>query len=208
MGRADLDPASPEDTLHRLLDALLAASSLSWATLGLLHDAGPPLTARLGAAAVNATAGVLFLVRRPVREPPRWQEAVRAVPSILVGGVAWRLSGPSWPAPLAAAFLVVSLLACLALAWLGTSFAVLAARRTLRTGGPYRLVRHPVYALELALATIAAGAFAWWAAPVAGLTAALALAPRIAAEERLLAHDPAYEAYARAVRFRLVPGLY
>ena len=31
---------------------------------------------------------------------------------------------------------------------------------------------------------------------------------RIAAEERLLAHDPAYEAYARAVRFRLVPGLY
>jgi len=200
----------PSNTLwvDRVLDALLAASSFSWAALGLLHEAGPPLTARLGAAAVNATAGVLFLARQPAIEPPRWQDGARALPSILVGAAAWKLSGPSWPLPLAGAFLAVALAACVALAWLGTSFSVLAARRTIRTGGPYRLVRHPIYALELALTMIAAGAYAWWAAPIAGIAAALSLAPRIAAEERRLAGDPAYQAYVRTVRFRLVPGLY
>jgi protein-S-isoprenylcysteine O-methyltransferase Ste14 len=203
-----LTPASDAHRLERFLDALLAASSISWAALGLLHDGGPPLAARLGAAAVNATAGVLFLVREPVGEPPRWQDGLRALPSILVGAAAWKLSGPSWPEPLAHGFLAVSLVACLALAWLGSSFAVLAARRTLRTSGPYRLVRHPIYALELALSAIAAGAFAWWAAPIAGFAAGLALAPRIAAEEQRLAGDPAYDVYARTVRFRLVPGLY
>lgn len=201
-------PASGAHRIERLLDVLLAASSFSWAALGLLHDGGPPPAARLGAAAVNATAGVLFLVRRPVCEPPRWRDGLRALPSILVGAAAWKLSGPSWPAPLAEAFLALSLVACFALAWLGTSFAILAARRPLRTSGPYRLVRHPIYALELALSALAAGAFAWWAAPIAALAAGLALAPRIAAEEQRLARDPAYEAYARTVRYRLVPGLY
>lgn len=193
---------------ERVLDALLGVSCFSWAVLGLLHEDGPPLLPRIGAAVVNATVGVLFLVRRPALVEARWGEVLRALPSILVGGAAWRISGSDWPLPLAAVFLGLALSTAAALAWLGTSFAIFAAQRTVRSSGPYRLVRHPIYLLELLLGAVAAGAHAWWAAPLAAVALGVTLVPRIEDEERVLRADPAYAEYARRVRYRLVPGLY
>jgi protein-S-isoprenylcysteine O-methyltransferase Ste14 len=89
---------------------------------------------------------------------------------------------------------------------LGTNFSVLPHYRTLVTAGPYRLVRHPLYASYLlADGTLAVGmasgaAVALWLAELA------LLADRARREERLLAAaDPVYHAYAATVRYRMIP---
>lgn len=75
--------------------------------------------------------------------------------------------------------------------------------------GPYRFVRHPMYAAALFFflgMPLALGS------PVSALLVipgALILAWRIRAEERYLrAHLAGYDAYAERVRWRLVPGLW
>jgi protein-S-isoprenylcysteine O-methyltransferase Ste14 len=81
--------------------------------------------------------------------------------------------------------------------------------QTLATGGPYRLVRHPMY-----LAMI----LHWLATPVAlgsflALAAAVFTVPifvlRLLNEEKLLRRDlPGYADYCRQTRRRLVPGIW
>jgi protein-S-isoprenylcysteine O-methyltransferase Ste14 len=192
----------------RIADVALGLSSLSWAVLGLMHAEGPPMPARIGAAVINATVGVLFLVREPPRIEATNRELLRALPSVVLGAVAWRASGTDWPVPLSIAFLVVALVAAATLATLGRSFAIFPALRTLRTAGPYRLVRHPLYLLEVALVAISASAHAWWAGVALGVLAVATLVPRIADEERVLAADPAHTVYRERVRWRLIPGIY
>lgn len=75
--------------------------------------------------------------------------------------------------------------------------------------GPYAVVRHPMYAGVLPLAVgmpLALGSYA--GALVALVPLAVAL-PRIFIEERLLRRElPGYEAYARRVRWRLIPRIW
>lgn len=197
-----------ERRIEKALDVLLGLSSFSWAALGLLHHEGPPLLARLGASLVNATVGLLFLIRSPAQISATYRELMRALPSALAGLAAWRLSGDEWPELLAIAFLCVALLASVTLLFLGRAFAVLPALRALRARGPYRVVRHPLYALELLLLALSGAVHAWWAGVGLALLTALALIPRIRDEERVLARDPHYAAYQSAVRYRLLPGVY
>lgn len=91
--------------------------------------------------------------------------------------------------------------------FLNRSFGVVAANRGVKRGGPYRLVRHPMYlgyfmtqlgfllssftVLNLVLYLIA------WALQLL----------RIIEEERFLSLDPAYQLYSRTVKFRIFPGL-
>lgn len=77
------------------------------------------------------------------------------------------------------------------------------------TTGPYRVVRHPMYAgalLILAATPVALGS--WWSAVfLVPLVAALALRTRH--EERYLAeHLPGYREYLQATRWRLVPRVW
>lgn len=88
------------------------------------------------------------------------------------------------------------------------SFGVVAANRGVKASGPYRLVRHPMYA-GYALTHIGfllSGPVLWNLA-VYGATFAIAFR-RILAEEGVLLHDPAYRALAAKVRYRLLPGLF
>lgn len=74
--------------------------------------------------------------------------------------------------------------------------------------GPYRVIRHPIYAGGLAFFL---GYSIFASVPALALTAALAIvwALKARVEERLLRERyPGYERYARRVRFRFVPGLY
>lgn len=208
--------------IERVEDGALGLSCVGWAVAGILEDEGPPLVARIGAASINAAVGLAFLLREGERTTAdtsatttregaprhRTREIVRALPSLIVGGLSWRISGHAWPEPHAAAFLIVALAACATVLTLGRSFAIFAAKRTLRTRGPYAVVRHPLYLLELALIGIAGSVHAWWAG--AGLVAlgATLLVPRIRDEERALAEDPQFSAYATRVKFRLVPGVW
>jgi protein-S-isoprenylcysteine O-methyltransferase Ste14 len=77
------------------------------------------------------------------------------------------------------------------------------------TSGPYRIVRHPMYAAALLYflgLPLLLGS--WW-----GLLAVpfftVAFGARAVGEERMLRQElPGYDDYARRVRFRLVPGLW
>jgi protein-S-isoprenylcysteine O-methyltransferase Ste14 len=76
------------------------------------------------------------------------------------------------------------------------SFSIEPAARALRTDGPYRLARHPIYATQI---LIYSGIFLLRASPVAGLALLVWLAVvrvRIGYEERVLcAEYPEYELY-------------
>lgn len=77
------------------------------------------------------------------------------------------------------------------------------------TDGPYRYVRHPAYVglilFELGVSTLLAS---WWAMAASGLCASL-LILRTALEDRSLqAELGGYVAYARRVRYRLVPSVW
>jgi protein-S-isoprenylcysteine O-methyltransferase Ste14 len=91
---------------------------------------------------------------------------------------------------------------------LGRSLGIIAANRGIKTSGLYRVLRHPMYASHLL------GYFGYLACyptvqncTIVAVTL-IALCERARVEERLLAADPAYRAYARRVRWRLVPYLF
>ena len=88
------------------------------------------------------------------------------------------------------------------------SFGIAAANRGVKIGGPYRIVRHPMY---LGYAITWAGFVLLnptWANAGLILFAALMQVMRTLAEERLLMGDAKYRTYAAATRFRIVPGLF
>ena len=88
---------------------------------------------------------------------------------------------------------------------LGESFGIAPADRGLVQRGPYRLLRHPMYAGELlALLGTVWGSWSTWNIAIwAGLLSAVLL--RIFWEERLLS---GYTEYAYQVRWRLLPGVW
>lgn len=88
------------------------------------------------------------------------------------------------------------------------SFGIAPANRGVREEGPYRIVRHPMYAgyflanvglllIMPSLVNLAVYLTAW-----------TAQAFRLQAEERLLSQDPQYVALKQRVRYRVLPFIY
>ena len=106
---------------------------------------------------------------------------------------------------------IVAAAACLSLATLlslGRLFGVRPALRGLATKGPYRLIRHPMY-LAYMIADFGYNLQEWnWGTALMVLMGWVALVYRIYAEERILANDPGWAAYAARVESRLIPGLW
>jgi protein-S-isoprenylcysteine O-methyltransferase Ste14 len=93
-------------------------------------------------------------------------------------------------------------------AFLRRSFGMAAANRGVKRGGPYRVVRHPIY---LGYAITWAGFvllnFQTFNLALVGFACVMQVL-RVLVEERLLMNDPVYRDYASQVRFRLIPGLF
>lgn len=113
---------------------------------------------------------------------------------------------PTWAGGLV--MVVGGLLSIAAKVALNRSFGLAAANRGVKREGPYRFMRHPMYAgyILTQAGFLACNPSAWNIGVYAVAWTVQLL--RIAAEEKVLRQDAAYRDYAGAVPFRLVPGLY
>jgi protein-S-isoprenylcysteine O-methyltransferase Ste14 len=120
----------------------------------------------------------------------------------------WVPGNPAWPA---AGLVMVTLAAGLSLAsllTLGRLFGIRPALRGLATGGPYRIVRHPMY-LSYMVGDIGYNLQEWNSGTVLLMLAGwTSLLYRIHAEERILSQHPEWPNYVALVRYRLIPGLW
>jgi protein-S-isoprenylcysteine O-methyltransferase Ste14 len=165
--------------------------ALVMAVLSLVRPA--PSAARTDYQALAATSGMLILplLMRPLA---RSGDLTPARMAFEAAGVIFQLSG--------------LLLMQVARLYLGRHFGLLPANRGLVTRGPFRLIRHPVYAAWLMTAFGTSMAY-----PTVRNFAVVALTIpfmvwRIAQEEELLDRDPLYLAYRQRVRWRLMPFIF
>ena len=153
---------------------------------------------------------VFTLVRRPARAVDRSFIAVAATTISVAGPPLMRASEPGAVADGVTVWISVAALAVVVAAklTLGRSFGLVPANRGIVAGGPYELVRHPIYAgyLVTHLAFLLAHPSPWNAGVV--LAADTALIIRALHEERLLAADQSYQMYCRRVGWHLVPGVF
>jgi protein-S-isoprenylcysteine O-methyltransferase Ste14 len=91
---------------------------------------------------------------------------------------------------------------------LGRSIGMIPANRGLKLGGPYRFVRHPMYAGYLIshVGFLIANP-TWWNLAVYGIGNGLQIL-RLLAEERLLSRDEQYLEYRTRVPYRLIPNVF
>ena len=92
--------------------------------------------------------------------------------------------------------------------FLGRSFGIVAADRGIVVGGPYRIVRHPIYLGYLV--THVGFLLANWNPRnlLIYIVTYFFQISRILSEERILSEDAAYREYRGRVRFRLIPGVF
>lgn len=92
--------------------------------------------------------------------------------------------------------------------WLNRSFGIIAANRGVKRGGPYRMVRHPMYLGYIVTQT---GFLLLNFSPMLLLfyfVAWVAQVLRVVEEERILFDDPAYRKFAQSTRWRVLPGVF
>jgi protein-S-isoprenylcysteine O-methyltransferase Ste14 len=92
--------------------------------------------------------------------------------------------------------------------FLGRSFGIVAADRGIIMGGPYRIVRHPIYLGYFV--THVGFLLANWSPRNISLYIVIYFfqISRILSEERLLGEDESYRAYCQRVRYRLIPFIF
>jgi len=194
---------------ERAFNIALGLSVVSWAVLGLIASEPDALRSivRWAIASLNLLVGLLLIFRQPVRTNGSLRLCAIALPGLITAGLAFKISPTPthWPVHAQVVFVTGFLVAATSLAWLGRNFALLPAKRSLVTTGPYALVRHPAYTGELlmiAACALATHAVLPWLIPVAA-TALIYL--RIHAEEELLSQDPTYRAYQLTTPGKILP---
>jgi protein-S-isoprenylcysteine O-methyltransferase Ste14 len=193
------------------IERLAVVALYAWLVVRVLEDLGKGRTA--ANALLLASEGlvlVFILIRRPAENisprPLDWllAFAATALPlTVRLGG-----SSPVPPA-LAAVVLVMGMLVQLhAKLSLARSFGCVPAHRGLVARGPYKHVRHPMYAgYMLSHAGFLLLNPTWWNFAVYVLANAIQI-PRLLAEERLLGEHEDYQRYRSTVPYRLFPGLF
>lgn len=154
---------------------------------------------------------VLILLRRrsPTLSlrPSDWFLAFVAVNAPLLAAPAPPSTIVPWE--LASALMFAGMLIQIAAkATLWRSFGIVPANRGVKTSGPYRIVRHPMYAGYTITHIGFLVGFPLLQNSLLYLAVFLIELIRIMREEAILKKDPAYRAYAARVRYRLLPGVF
>ncbi len=202
--------------MTRLVDWAFGLSAIGWAVRGAAKGHAATF---VGATIIllNLTAGALFLFRRAAEREASLRDNALCLGSVVMAGVALKVAPPfeAWPPAATVLFSAAGAGAVGSLLTLGKSFAIFPALRRIVGGGPFRLVRHPIYACEMlmVLSCSLAGALtgdpaALGLAALASLLALALLVVRIRIEERLLDASPDYRGYRARVRWRLLPGVW
>ena len=193
------------DWAERAFVALLSGSIILrfWPTL-----ADHPFNAVLLASECAVVAITLFRRRAETVDLSAY-----AVTIALAGTTAGLMVRPDASGPVPAwigglVMIMGGLLSIAAKVALNRSFGLAAANRGVKREGPYRFMRHPMYAgyILTQVGFLMCNPSAWNIGVY--LIAWTVQLLRIAAEEKVLIQDAAYRAYASTVRFRLAPGLY
>ena len=167
---------------------------------------------------IYVTSNVLVLALALTRRPAKQQDfSIAAAAAVIVSYtytyaqvaiLRWIPGHEAWPAAGLALVIVGACLSLASLVSLGRSFGVRPALRGLATGGPYRLVRHPLY-LAYVFADTGYNLQEWNYATLMLVAAGWAsMIYRIRAEERVLSVDPTWADFTARVRYRLVPGIW
>jgi protein-S-isoprenylcysteine O-methyltransferase Ste14 len=159
----------------------------------------------------EALVVLLMIIRRPAQLIDRSPAAACVTVVSVVGPELLRANalGALAPDVLTATMSATGLvLVVAAKVTLGRSFGLIPANRGVVVEGPYKAMRHPIYAGYLI--THAAFLLAYpslWNVSIV-LVADVALIVRALLEERVLTRDPLYRRYCTHVSWHLVPGLF
>jgi protein-S-isoprenylcysteine O-methyltransferase Ste14 len=178
----------------------LAVCRLAW----MIQHGPTPLGVILFAQA--GLAGILMIYRRPADiTAPKQVEIIAWLSAALPLSFSTPASGGLlWLDLLPVPGLILNLWALISL---GSVFGISPAHRGLVTSGPYHWLRHPMYAGELlSLLGGLLAAFRVWNLVIL-LVFAASLIWRIHWEEHVLNRN-GYFAYARHIRWRLIPGIW
>lgn len=170
-------------------------------------------------------AGTLLEARRqqPQNTPPAELALLIAVAALMVVmlGVAGLEARAGQPSRIPLVLQIAGWVILLPAAWLATwalltnPFAIAFSRiqperdQRVITHGPYRLMRHPVYAGAIAFALgTPLGLGSAWALLPGGVLAALFVMRTVREDALLREQLPGYAEYAAHVRYRLLPGVW
>jgi protein-S-isoprenylcysteine O-methyltransferase Ste14 len=201
-------PAPGRSSVHALLKSGNILPASAWLFLVFnqaFNSPFPPSLSTVLLVLINSVTMTLFIIRRDATRVGSKAEMLIAVSAIFI--VAF-LKGPTardihW---LPTAIQIIALLGWAAsLTTLGRSFGIVPADRGLVQHGPYRFVRHPIYAFEALF-------FLGFLMAVPTLRSGLIIAVfltlqvvRILREERIL---KGYGEYRQQVRWRILPGVW
>jgi protein-S-isoprenylcysteine O-methyltransferase Ste14 len=200
----------------KTVDMALSLPFIALALVSLVQSflvANPMIRAQLlFSVPLNLLGAYSLWVRRPAQEPTYMSEVL--VPSVslvmpflvlnqgLVFGIPYSVPGLF---PIA---LIGTVLALASLLYLKRSFAVLPTVRGVVIGGPYRIIRHPLYLGEaLYVFGVMMIGFSAVSLLLFVITMFLMLV-RIDMEERKMSTQADYRGYSLRVRYRLVPYIY
>lgn len=193
--------------LHHLTSAVVALIWLGYAlaALSLTLETRAPVHFIL--LLRNTALTVMFLVRRPALKSSRsvkeWAVAIASTfGGYFFSGGSMVTEGVALPIMVIAGVLMTASITAL-----GRSFGIVPANRGIKTEGPYRIVRHPIYTCYVLFdigylvgAPTARNAIVF-------LLVIVSLYWRARYEERILREDPAYRSYAYRTPSMFIPGL-
>ncbi|MGE5469736.1 MAG: methyltransferase family protein [Bacteroidota bacterium] len=195
-----------------LLRIYVAGAVLFFAASALFHWRADParITLLLIAASETVTAGIIVCSRRATRRD--WRPLSMLTSCIAMFYFLGLDLAPGRHVVTEAAGVGLQIVGILfqlyAKLSLGRSFGILPATRRLVTGGAYRWLRHPIYfGYLIAHVGFLLANFSFQNVVVL-VVLYLAQMLRIHREEAMLAQFAGYREYRKAVRYRLIPGLY